>query len=144
MILYEDYKLSYNLFLAEHELFDSLIHNSSIVLSESLTADSYLIFCEGMNDTVINYMNKVSASIQEVWTRFTTTVGNEKHKEYLTKSAEKVKSGNPRFLINNFPNYDTNVFTGYKVQRYNRQTMSDDLKTQKGYIQKYYSSLYSE
>ena len=39
---------------------------------------------------------------------------------------------------------DTNVFIGYKVQRYNRQTMTDDLKTQKGYMQKNYASLYSE
>ena len=144
MILSEDYRLSYNLFLAEQELFSSLIDKSSIVLSESLSIEDYNILCEGMQDTITNYMNKVSASIQEVWTKFTSTVGNDKHKEYLTNSADKIRTANPRFMINNFPNYDVNIFTGYKVQRYNRQTMTDDLKTQKGYMQRYYSSLYSE
>ena len=144
MILSEDYRLSYNLFLSEQELFSSLIDKSYIILSESLSSEDYDILCEGMQDTIINYMNKVSSSIQEVWTKFTSTVGNDKHKEYLTKNADKIRTSNPRFMINNFPNYDVNIFTGYRVQRYNRQTMSDELKTQKGYMQRYYSSLYSE
>lgn len=144
MILSDDYKVSYNLFLAEQELFDSLINQSSIVLSESLSVSDYQILCEGMQDTITNYLNKVTANIQQVWEKFITTVGNDKHKSYLTEAAPKIKSANPRFTINNFPNYDVNVFTGYKVQRYNRQTMTDDLKTQKAYMQNYYSSLYSE
>lgn len=144
MILKEDYTLSYNLFLAEHELFNSLINKSSIVLQESLSVEDYSILCEGLQDTITNYINKVTASMQQVWDRFIATVGTDAQKDYLTKAADKVKSGNPRFVINNFPNYDTNVFIGYKVQRYNRQTMTDDLKTQKGYMQKNYASLYSE
>jgi len=144
MILKEDYTLSYNLFLAEHELFDSLINKSSIVLQESLSVEDYSILCEGLQDTITNYINKVTASMQQVWDRFIATVGTDAQKDYLTKAADKVKSGNPGFVINNFPNYDTNVFIGYKVQRYNRQTMTDDLKTQKGYMQKNYASLYSE
>lgn len=145
MILSEDYKLSYNLFLAEKDLRESLFNQSKKVITEEpFTLSEYQSICEGMNDTITNYLNKVTANIQEVWERFITTVGNDKHKEYLTSNAEKIKAANPRFTINNFPNYDVNIFNGYKVQRYNRQTMTDDLKTQKQYMQRYYSSLYSE
>lgn len=141
MILSEDYKVSYNLFLAEKELRESLYKDiNSLILSES----SYESICEGMNDTIMNYLNKVTANIQEVWEKFLATVGTDNHKAYLTKSAEKIKTANPRFTINNFPNYDVNIFLNYKVQRYNRQTMTDELKTQKAFIQRYYSSLYSE
>lgn len=144
MILSEDYKLSYNLFLAEQELFESLIEKSSIVLSESLNSENYQILCEGMHDTIINYINKVTANIQQVWEKFINSVGTDAHNEYLTKASEKIKSSNPRFVINNFPNYDIVVFSNYKVMRYDRQTMTDDLKTQKGFMQKNYGSLYSE
>lgn len=144
MILSEDYKLSYNLFLAEHELFSSLLDKSSIVLSESLNKNDYNILCEGLQDTIINYLNKVTTSMQEVWNKFVTNVGNDRHKEYLRQSADKIRNSNPRFSINNFPNYDVNILTSYKVNRYNRQTMTDDLKTQKAFMQNYYSSLYSE
>lgn len=144
MILSEDYKLSYNLFLAEHELFSSLLDKSSIVLSESLNKNDYNILCEGLQDTIINYLNKITTSMQEVWNKFVTNVGNDRHKEYLRQSADKIRNSNPRFSINNFPNYDVNILTSYKVNRYNRQTMTDDLKTQKAFMQNYYSSLYSE
>lgn len=140
MILSEDYIQEYKLFLAEQELYSSLYQNI-YALTEAESAD---IICEGLQDTLVNYMNKVTNNIQEVWTKFTSTVGNDKHKAYLTKSADKVKAANPRFVINNYPNYDINIFKSYKVQRYDRQTMSDDLKTQKEFMKKYYSSLYSE
>lgn len=144
MILSEDYTLPYNLFLAEKALYSSLLEQSSIVIDNVLTEAEYIALCEGLQDSVINYMNKVTASIQEVWEKFSNTVGNDKQKSYLTEAAPRIKTANPRFIIHNFPNYDLNVFRNYKVNRYNRETMEDELKTQKAYYQKYYSSLYSE
>lgn len=135
MILREDYVFEYNMFLAEKELYSSLCNLS--VINES-------VILEGLNDTVTNYLNKVTTNIQTVWEKFKSTVGNQNSKDYLTKVAEKIRTANPRFTINNYPNYDLNILKSYKVTRYNRQTMYNDLKIQKVYKQKYYPSLYSE
>lgn len=144
MILKEDYIFSYNMFLAEQELQNSILEKSSILLTENFSQEDLDIVCEGVHDTVTNYLNKITQNIQQAWQKFTTTVGTQKHKDYLTKIAPKIKASNPNFTINNYPNYDINTLTNYKVQRYNRQTMGNDLKLQKVYMQKYYSSLYSE
>ena len=67
MITLEDYELQYNLYLAESELFTNLISLGGEVINES---SGLMSIQEGVKETVINYLTKISNAIQEAWNKF--------------------------------------------------------------------------
>jgi hypothetical protein len=98
---------------------------------------------ESMQDTISKYIDKVTASIQKNWDRFKTKVGSEKQLDYLKKNADIITKGNPKFMINNFPNYDFGTLSAIKVIPFDYSTMRKQLKTKEDYIKANYSNLSS-
>ena len=63
----EDYDISYNLFLAEQEMFTSLAQIEYSICNESVNLVSLQ---EGVKETVMNYLQKIMTQIQKIWAKF--------------------------------------------------------------------------
>lgn len=133
-----EYDKSYELFLAEKELFETLVKESV-----DLQYSDNIVMLESIQDTISKYLDKVTASIQKNWDRFKSKVGSEKQLDYLKKNAETITKGNPKFMINNFPNYDFGTLTAIKVIPFDYSTMKKQLKTKEDYIKANYPNLSS-
>ena len=131
-----EYDNSYELFLAEKELFETLIKESV-----DLQYSNNIVMLESIQDTISKYLDKVTASIQKNWDRFKSKVGSEKQLDYLKKNADTITKGNPKFMINNFPNYDFGTLASIKVIPFDYSTMKKQLKTKEDYIKANYPNL---
>lgn len=129
-----EYQMQYEMYLAEEELFESMIHYEATSLTES--AGLYYIH-EGFKETIMNYISKIAKALENAWLKF---------KEIITKGLEKIKlidnkkmqNPDPQFTITNCPEYDESVLE-MDVVPFNYEQMKDDLESSEKFIQKYYA-----
>lgn len=139
----EDYDLSYNLFLAEQEMFRSLAGIEYDIISESTDLVSIQ---EGVKETVMNYLQKIMTQIQKLWAKF-QAVFAEKILTKLEKQFNQAKESvaNAEFTVNNYVEYNMQELDKYKIVNfeYNDQT-KEDFKSVNTFIEKNYPGLISD
>jgi hypothetical protein len=138
MIQLEEYQFHYDLFLAEQELFDSMINIGSTTVHEST---GIIYIQESVKDTIMKYLSKVVEALEVAWNKFKEIIENVKDKEFITRIKDKISSVKPSFIIRNCPDYDMNFLDTVKIVPFNYGEMKEVLETKEAFIQKYYSNL---
>ena len=134
----ESYELYNEIFLAESELFESMISFGADAIHEST---GLISIQEGMKETVNKYITKITTAIQKAWERFKELVLNGKDDAWLKLKKDKILNGQPSFTINNFPEYDMNKFSNIKLVPFNYEEMKDSLESKQSFTDKYYGEL---
>ena len=138
MIIREMYEFDYELFLAEQELYESLIDYGAIVATESY---GLFLLNEGVKETILKYLERVGASIGKVWGSFKNTLENTKDKAYLKLIESKINDADPKFTISNFPTYNIARLNEIKTEQLNFEEMKDDLVSKEAFISKHYPNI---
>ena len=136
----EDYDISYNLFLAEQEMFTNLAKIEYDICNESATLVSLQ---EGIKDTIMLYLQKIMTQIQKIWSKFQANFSS-KIATFLEEKVEPLfdKADQAEFLINNFRVYDLNKLSNYKVENFEyTENTKEDYKSVSTYINKQYPGL---
>ena len=142
MILQEEYELEYDLFLAEQDLYNSMIVSGCGIQNESVGLVS---ITEGVKETILLYIGKVTASLQKAWNSFKSIFEKEGDKNYLSGLQKKIEEGpEPKFTITNFPTYDIEKLKGIKVIPFDYDTMKEDLDNKSEFLQKNYGQIYRD
>ena len=141
MITIEDYQFHYDLYLAETELYTSIIQIGGICVNESV---GLISLNEGVKETITNYLTKVWEAIQNAFKKFVTSITNEADKLYLKSIADKMQNPNPDFVATNFTEYDFNKMDQLKVTPFNYEQMKEDLENKDVYLSKYHNYLPNE
>ena len=137
MIQLEEYQFQYDLFLAEQELFESMIS-----IGSSVNESAGLIYVqESVKDTIVKYLSRIAEALENAWNKFKEIIENIKDKEFVTKIKDKISSIKPSFVIRNCPDYDMNFLDTVKIVPFNYGEMKESLGTKEAFIQKYYSNL---
>lgn len=135
----ESYQLKYDLFLAEQELFDNMIYYGSGIVNESV---GLISVNEGVKETIMDYLKKISDAIQKAWERFKEIVLRSVDAVFLKKIGGKVANiGDPGFTIQNYRNYDMVKLNSIKLMQFNYEEMKQSLETKEAFIAKYYGSI---
>lgn len=138
MIQLEEYQFHYDLFLAEQELFDSMISIGSGIVNESV---GLIYIQESVKDTVIKYLSRIAEALEQAWNKFKEIIENLKDKEFISRIKDKISSIRPSFIIRNCPDYDMNFLDRVKIVPFNYEEMKESLDTKEAFIQKYYNNL---
>ena len=142
MILQEEYELEYDLFLAEQDLYNSMIVSGCGIQNESVGLVS---ITEGVKETILSYIGKVTASLQKAWNSFKSIFEKEGDKNYLSGLQKKIEEGpEPKFTITNFPTYDIEKLKAIKVIPFDYETMKEDLDSKSEFLQKNYGQIYRD
>lgn len=137
----ESYELYNEIFLAESELFESMVSFGSDIVNES---GALISINEGVKETLSKYIEKITAAIQKAWEKFKELVMDTKDDAWLKLFQKKITTGEPSFTINNFPQYDMNKLGSYKLIPFNYEEMKDSLSSKDAFISKYYGDLSGE
>jgi hypothetical protein len=136
----DDYELSYNLFLAEQELFNDMTRLEYCVVSESTTLE---LLQEGVKETIMNYLRKIMTQIQKIWSKFKSGV-TSKVANYLSSKVEPLfkVANDTDFIVKNYVEYDMNKLNNYNVAvfDYSDQT-KEKYKSEAEYIKRTYPDL---
>lgn len=140
----EDYDISYNLFLAEQDMFKDLASMGySVVVNESVELVSLQ---EGVKETIMNYLQKVMTQIQKIWTKFQSKF-SASVASFLEKKVVPLfdKADNAEFVINNYKQFDLSKLGSYNVAGfdYNDQT-KESYKSGDALAKRLYPNLMSE
>ena len=142
MILQEEYELEYDLFLAEQDLYNSMIVSGCGIQNESVGLVS---ITEGVKETILSYIGKVTASLQKAWNSFKSIFEKEGDRNYLSGLQKRIEEGpEPKFTITNFPIYDIEKLKGIKVIPFDYETMKEDLDNKSEFLQKNYGQIYRD
>lgn len=135
----DDYRVSYNLFLAESEMHSKIAeYTNQIVFNESVDID---IIEEGVKESVIGYINKVVAQVKSAWSKYKAKF-TESLSSLVNKAGKKVVSDkNINFTIDNYKDYDLSKLKNYQIKPFNYEDMKDSLKSENDYVKKYYPDL---
>lgn len=134
----ESYELYNEIFLAESELFGSMVSFGSDIVNES---GALISINEGVKETLNKYIEKVTAAIQKAWEKFKELVVDTKDDAWLKLFQKKITTGEPSFTINNFPQYDMNKLASYKLIPFDYEGMKESLTSKDEFISKYYGDL---
>lgn len=140
----EDYDISYNLFLAEQEMFTSLAQiEYNNICNESV---NLVALQEGVKETVMNYLQKIMTQIQKIWAKFQSNF-SAKVATFLEKKVLPLfdKADKAEFIINNYREYDLSKLDNYVIKPfdYNDQT-KDDYSSVSNIINKQFHGLLKE
>lgn len=139
----EDYDISYNLFLAEQEMFTSLAQIEYGICNESV---NLVALQEGVKETVMNYLQKIMTQIQKIWTKFQSNF-SAKVAIFLEKKVLPLfdKADQTEFIVNNYREYDLSKLDNYVIKpfEYNDQT-KDDYSSVSNIINKQFPGLLRE
>ena len=138
MVTMEDYLFNYDIYLAEQELFDSLLK----IQSSSIIKEANLVYInESVKDTIMRYINKISTAIEGSWNKFKQTVLRDVDKKYLDSIRDKMQNSNPKFTISNFPTYNTTKLDEIKLIPFDYAQMKDHLESKKAFLEQYYPDI---
>lgn len=138
MITLEEYQLEYDLYLAEQEMFDSLIMIGSGCINES---SELININEGFKETISNYITRIITALEKAWERFKSLMESSANVVFLKSIAKKMENPNPQgIIINNHYNYDLSKLDNIKIIPFNYEEMKDSLESNKDFEDKYYSS----
>lgn len=137
MITLEDYELQYNLYLAESELFNNLISLGEEVVNES---SGLMSIQEGVKETVINYLSKISTAIQEAWNKFKEILTRGADIAYLKSIEKRMQNAECNFTAT-YTEYDMNKLNGIKLIPFNYEDMKESLSSKEDFLAKYYPDI---
>lgn len=139
----EDYDISYNLFLAEQDMFFDLVSLERGIIVESSSIE---VLQEGVKETIMNYLQKVMTQIQKIWTKFQAKFSSDVAK-FLEKKVVPMleKADDANFEIENYKDFDLNKLGNYNIPvfEYNEQN-KDDYKSVETLSKKLYPDLMNE
>lgn len=137
----ENYEFYNDLFLAETELFSSMVSIGADIVNES---NGIISIQEDAKETINNYIQKIIQAIQNAWDRFKEIVMNEKDDIWLKAHEKKILESQPTFTINNYPEYDMNKLSSIKLIPLNYEEMKESLSSKEAFMAKYYGELEGE
>ena len=106
-----EYQMSYAIYIAESEMYDNILLAGGYTLNESVDE----VITEGVKETLLKYINKVTKSIQDVYTRFKNIV-DEKEQKLMEKWKDAVaKAQDIHYNLEIFRQYDLGKFDNLKV-----------------------------
>lgn len=141
----------------EYELDESALFNSLL--------SSYEEACDGINEldsivesvgliaiqeannlNLMQYVQKVMKSIQEVWTKFKNKMKDLRDravKKFTTKFKQNAENlpDDLQFEVQNVPELNTNHFNMIKVIPFDFEAMKDSLRSQDSFVQKFYPGI---
>ena len=136
----EDYDISYNLFLAEQDMFFDLVSLERGIIVESSSIE---VLQEGVKETIMNYLQKVMTQIQNIWTKFQAKFSSDVA-NFLEKKVVPMleKADDANFEIENYKDFDLNKLGNYNIPvfEYNEQN-KDDYKSVEALSKKLYPDL---
>lgn len=141
MILYEDYAIHYDIFLAEQELFHEMTVLGDMYLAESV---GLMSLQESVKETIKKYTSKVVESIQKAWNRFKEIITEKKNAFYIKQVQKMIDKTDPKFIANNFPKYDITIADSMKVIPFNYEEMKPYLDSKKAYFKQYYPTIFTD
>ena len=151
MIDVNEYELSYLLesyYVEMQEKIASL--EEDFLLDEVTTAE---VLTEGVKETIMQYLTKVTTQINKVYSKFKTTIASkltEKMQGAITKTInEKMKDDNVSFTVKNVRDYSSNsnlqtALDQFAVQPWTLmeyQQKKDNFKSMDAYIKAYYPNV---
>lgn len=136
MIYQEIHEMNYSIFLANEELEQSLFANKMMQESYGL-----VVVQEAVKDTIIKYLGRIATAITKVWKRLLETIGTTADQVYLKSIQNSIQNANPKFTINNFPNYDLNKLNQIQVVQLDYEAMKESLQNEDDFIKQHYSQL---
>lgn len=135
----DEFSIKYELFLAECEMFDSIIDvSSNWILFENVKAELIL---EGVQDTINRYIDKVTKSIEKAWNKFKRKSNTKQQRQILDQIGNRIEKSNFSFNIKNYPTYDMNLFSSIKVIQFD-YTNKDKYINKETYYKSTYPDLY--
>lgn len=148
MIDVEEYELSYLM-----ESYYVEMQEKIALLEEDFIFDEYTtaeILTEGVKETIMQYLTKVTTQINKVYTKFKTSVTSKiatKMQNAITKTInEKMKDDNVSFTVKNIRDYSAmdNVLQQIEVLPWSLmeyQQKPDNFKSMDAYITAYYPNI---
>ena len=134
----DNYELSYTLFLTESELFENLTNLGTSIIVESSNLE---LVQEGVKETILKYIEKISTAISKVWEKFKSIFENEKDKIYLKSISDKMQNPDPKFTMTNFPTYTFQKIESIKLVPFNYEEMKESLVSREDFLDKYYGAI---
>lgn len=134
----ENYQIEYDLFVAESELFNSIISIGSLALNESV---GLIYIEEGVKETITNYISKITEAIQKAWERFKELVTRKADQIYLKSIEKKMENPDPHFTITNYPEYDIGFIESIEIVQFEYESMKQYLDNPSDYCKQYYSNI---
>ena len=146
MIDVNEYELSYLLesyYVEMQEKIASL--EEDFLLDEVTTAE---VLTEGVKETIMQYLTKVTTKINEVYSKFKTTITSKlatKMQNNITRTInEKMKGDNVSFTVRNVRDYSLDVLDQFAVVPWSLmeyQQKKDNFKSMDAYIAAYYPNI---
>lgn len=148
MIDVEEYELSYlmeSYYVEMQEKIASL--EEDFIFDEYTTAE---VLTEGVKETIMQYLTKVTTQINKVYTKFKTSVTSKiatKMQNAITKTInEKMKDDNVSFTVRNIRDYSAmdNILQQIEVAPWSLmeyQQKPDNFKSMDAYISAYYPNI---
>lgn len=134
----ENYQIEYDIFVAESELFNSIISIGSLAMNESV---GLIYIEEGVKETIINYISKITEAIQKAWERFKEIVLRKVDQIYLKSIEKKIENADPHFTITNYPEYDIGFIESINIVQFEYESMKPYLDNASDFCKQYYSNI---
>jgi hypothetical protein len=135
---YNNFGVQYEMFLAEQELYNSLIEDS-IYFENNIIQLDYLT--EAIQDTIARYIDKIVNAVSKVWGEFKQRIGSSKDQKYLYSIKQIIENAHPKFNINDYPIYSMTNLSNIRIQIFNYETMKENLNSKSKYLERYYPTL---
>ena len=145
--MYNNYQLLYENYYAEQEMLNSLSF-LCVKMSGPITESCSEALQESVKDTIMNYVKKIVANVQDAWNKFKTSIDDAIIKEILDKNEKYLNTGfiakiPVEFKIPNLVEFDK--FNKKRIVDFgNYEAMKDDLESADTFMKKYYSDYLSD
>lgn len=137
MIYLEDYTISYELYLAENEMIESLFSYIPMI-QESCGLE---IISEGVKETILKYLTRIAEALSKVWDKFKNIFYSKIDRAYLKHIADKIDNADGKFTMTNFPNYDFTKLEAIKIVTFDYEQMKESLKNKSDFLSKFYPNI---
>ena len=135
-----EYEMKYATTMAESELYSDILASTTSVITES---GNQVLVTEGVRETILKYIDKVSNGIQTAWDRLKKAV-DEKQKDFLENTVrpqiEKIPD-DLSYKIENFKQYDLNKFKEIKLAKYDYEVMKECSESQEKFMSTIYPNI---
>ena len=137
----DNYQISYELYLAENQMFSELVDIKSSLLTES--ANIYILN-EALIDTVKKYITKVVQSIQAAWKKIVQIFEEGPDALYIKALKPFIEKAteDPKFTVAHYKTVDENRFSSIRLIPFSYdEAMKQNLSSEDDFIKAYYTML---
>ena len=131
---FDEIELEYTCFLAEQELFDSLISLGSSIQHESV---GLVVIKEDYKNSVNSYIEKIVSGIQKAWNNFKNKVIQSPVKKILEEIKDKINTYSGNQEVQYWHTYDFVKFDALKMVDFNLELIKS-CETKMEYYEKAY------